>query len=138
MSPIQPVAWQLQAGAALHVPSGPSLHLHVVLNDPIAVPGYGTAVVVVLVGISSVPQTANVFFDSVCVLPAGSHPSIHHESYVYYKGAFIAQAREIEERVQQGVYRPAVSVGVEVLSQIRRGLLLSKFTMREIQRIIWF
>jgi hypothetical protein len=131
-------SWLLQAGAALHVPSGPSLHLHVILNDPITVPGYGTAVVIVLVGISSVAQHAAIFFDQTCILPGGSHPSIHHDSFVYYKGAFIAQAREVEERVRQGVYRAAAPVNAQVLHQIRGGLQQSKFTVREIQNIAWF
>jgi hypothetical protein len=78
--------WLVQAGAALHVPSGPSLHLHVILNDPITAPGYGAAVVIVLVGISSIPQQTAIFFGQTCILLSGSHPSIHHDSFVYYKG----------------------------------------------------
>jgi hypothetical protein len=131
-------SWLLQAGAALHVPSGPSLHLHVILNDPITVPGYGAAVVIVLVGISSIPQHTAIFFDQTCILPSGSHPSIHHDSFVYYKGAFIAQAREVEERVRQGVYRAAAPISAQLLHQIRSGLQQSKFTMREIQKTVWF
>ena len=130
--------WRLRAGAALHVPSGPSLHLHIVLNDPIQVEGYGSAVVIALVGISSVPQNQAMFFDRTCILQQGCHPSIHHESYVYYKGALIAQARDVEERVRQGIYRQAASFSANVLQQIRIGLRQSKFTTREIQRISWF
>lgn len=138
MNAVSQNGWLLQAGAALHVPSGPSLHLHVVLNDPITVPGYGTAVVIVLVGITSVPKNPNVFFDNSCVLLGGCHPSIQHDSYVYYKGARIEQARDVEERVRSGVYHAATPVAAQVLNQIRTGLGQSKFTMREIQAIAWF
>jgi hypothetical protein len=78
------------------------------------------------------------FFDKTCILPSGSHPSIHHDSFVYYKGAFIAQARDVEQRVRSGVYHAAAPVSAQVLRQIRSGLQSSKFTMREIQRIHWF
>ncbi len=130
--------WLLQAGAALHVPSGPSLHLHVILNDPIAIEDYGSVVVTALVGISSVPTNPSVFFDNTCVLSGGCHPSIRHDSYVYYRGARIEQARDIEQRVRTGVYHAAPPVSAQVLHQIRAGLQTSKFTIREIQRIQWF
>jgi hypothetical protein len=102
------------------------------------VPGYGAAVLIVLVGITSVPKNPHVFFDSACVLPGGCHPSIQHDSYLYYKGARIEQARAVEERVRSGVYHAAAPASAQVLHQIRCGLQQSKFTMREIQKTVWF
>lgn len=130
-------AWMPQAGSTLHVPSGPNkgsgLHLHVVVKDPVALQGYGYAVCIVMVGISSVPIQQGVFFDSTCLLPSQCHPSIRHDSYVYYRGARIVQAREISQLVAQAVYTPAASMSSAELARIRQGLLQSAFTSREIK-----
>jgi hypothetical protein len=132
-------AWVPQAGNTLHVPSGPDkgsgLHLHVVIHDPVVLPSYGAAVCIAMVGISSMPIQQGIFFDRTCLLASRCHPAIRHDSYVYYRGARIVQAREIAQLVAQAVYTPAAPMPAAELVRIRQGLLQSAFTSREIKRL---
>ncbi|MEN9538159.1 MAG: hypothetical protein RLZZ126_394 [Pseudomonadota bacterium] len=127
--------WVPQAGATLHIPSGPQgrtsgLHLFIALNDPRAFPGYGTALCMALVSVTSTPDSADVQFDNTCILQAGCHPAIRHTSYVYYRQTRMEQVRDIEARLEQSVYRPGEPVSAELLQRVRAGLHQSKFTAR--------
>jgi hypothetical protein len=131
--------WEPFAGATLHMPSGPAIgsgkHLFVVLNDPKTFPDYGTALCVALVSLTSVPKEIGVVYDQTCVLAAGCHPSIRHDSFVYYKRTRIEQVRHILSLVEQGVYVPGEPVSAQLLTQVRQGLLNSPFTSREFKRL---
>jgi hypothetical protein len=132
------VSWVPSAGATLHLPSGPlngsGKHLFIVLNAPKTFNNYGSAVCLALVNLSSVPA-AGIIFDSTCILPAGCHPSVRHNSYVYYKGTRIDQLRDVMQRLETGVYTPGEAINAQLLQQIKAGLLLSPFTKREFKQL---
>lgn len=132
-------AWVPLAGATLHMPSGPltgsGRHLFVVLNSPRNFDNYGPALCVALVNLSSVPSSENVKYDTTCVLPAGCHPSIISNSYVYYKGTRLEQLRDVQARLLDGLYIPGEPVAQTLLQKIRDGLIASPFTKREFKQI---
>ena len=132
------VTWVPGAGATLHMPSGPlngsGKHLFIVLNAPKPFNNYGSAVCVAMVNLSSVP-VAGVMFDSTCILPGGCHPSVRHDSYVYYRGTRIEQLRDVMQRLEQGFYTPGESINMQLLLLIKAGLLQSPFTKREFKQL---
>lgn len=127
--------WVPCAGATLHIPSGPlrgsGLHLFVALNDPREFTGYGTALCMALVSITSVPDGAAVQYDDTCILQAGCHPAIRRPSHVYYRRTRVEQLRDIEQRLNQLVYQSGQPFDSDLLQRIRAGLYQSKFTARE-------
>ena len=122
--------WMPRAGATLLIRSGQGNHLFVALNDPRPFDGYGSALCLALVNFSSVPKPPAPF-DNTCVLAAGCHPFVQHDSYVYYRHTRIEQERDVLQRLAQGVYIPHEPVTAAVLARIRAGLLQSPFTRRE-------
>lgn len=128
------VTWLPCAGATLHMPSGPSLgsgkHLFIALNDPKRFTNYGPALCIALVSLSSVP-VQGVKFDNTCILHGGCHPSVRHDTYVYYKATRMEQLRDVLKRLEDGVYKPGEPLERHVLIAVRAGLLKSPFTKRE-------
>lgn len=130
--------WVPCAGATLHMPSGPSLgsgkHLFIVLNDPKPFSGYGAALCIALVSLSSVPGPG-VRFDDTCILHAGCHQSVRHDTYVYYRGTRIDQLRDVLKRLEDGLYTPGEPIEQHMLIAVRAGLLMSPFTKREFKQL---
>ena len=130
--------WVPCAGATLHMPSGPSSgsgkHLFIVLNDPKPFAGYGAALCIALVSLSSVP-TQEIRFDETCILRAGCHPSVRHDTYVYYKGTRMEQLRDVLKRLEDGFYTPGEPLEQHVLIAVRAGLLKSPFSKREFKQL---
>lgn len=130
--------WVPCAGATLHMPSGPSSgsgkHLFIVLNDPKSFTNYGSALCIALVSLSSVPGQ-EIRFDGTCVLRAGCHPSVRHDSYVYYGKARMEQLRDVLKRLEDGFYTPGEPIEPYVLIAVKAGLLKSPFTKREFKQI---
>ncbi len=132
------VTWVPCAGATLHTPSGPAngsgKHLFVVLNDPKPFNNYGPSVCIAMVNLSSVPAQG-VMFDRTCILQANCHPSVRHDSYVYYKGTRIEQLRDALQRLAQGVYTAGEPLAPPLLRAVKNGLLYSPFTKREFKQL---
>ena len=130
--------WVPCAGATLHMPSGPSLgsgkHLFIVLNDPKLFANYGPALCIALVSLSSVPAQ-EVRFDETCILRAGCHPSVRHDTYVYYKGTRMEQLRDVLKRLDDGLYTPGEPIEPTLLLTVKAGLLKSPFTKREFKQL---
>lgn len=130
--------WVPCAGATLHMPSGPSLgsgkHLFIVLNDPKLFTNYGPALCIALVSLSSVP-VLGVKFDNTCILHAGCHPSVRHDTYVYYRGTRMEQLRDVLKRLEDGVYIPGEPIAPPLLLSVKAGLLNSPFTKREFKQL---
>jgi hypothetical protein len=132
------VTWMPCAGATLHMPSGPAngsgKHLFIVLNDPKAFNNYGSAVCIAMVNLSSIP-VPGVMFDNTCILQAGCHPSVQHDSYVYYRGTRMEQLRDVRKRLDEGFYTPGEPLELPVLMAVKAGLLNSNFTKREFKQL---
>ncbi|MGM0832251.1 MAG: hypothetical protein ACQEUK_05385 [Pseudomonadota bacterium] len=81
--------------------SGPVNHLHIIMNDPVYYPErdyYG----VLLVNISSVRPGRR--YDRTCLIEAGEHPFIRHQSYVVYGDAVVKSADDISQFVSTGEF----------------------------------
>ena len=130
--------WAPRAGATLHMPSGPSSgsgkHLFIILNDPKLFTNYGSALCIALVSLSSVPAQ-EVRFDETCILHAGCHPSVRHDTYVYYRGTRMEQLRDVLKRLEEGFYMPGEPLETHVLAAVKAGLLASPFTKREFKQV---
>lgn len=108
-------------------------HLFVVLNNPTTFHGYGTRPHVVLVSISTVRP--GIPHDPTCVLPVGCHPFVKSESYVVYKRARIEPAKHVEQRVQEGFFKPNAPMPAAQFAAIKAGLRTSPFVKREFKEL---
>lgn len=80
----------LQPGTTLFIPSGAvGYHLFVIVDGPKILPYYGSAEQFLLVPIcSAVPGATH-----ECVIDAGCHPFVQHESYADFSHAVIKAVR---------------------------------------------
>lgn len=78
------------------------MHLHVVLNDPMPMEGYGRYACA-LACFSSVPTTG-IPYDNTRVFEAGAHPFFVHQTYVAYNFFRVEQAQHLISCVQNGSY----------------------------------
>lgn len=95
-------------------------HLFVILTDP-----FSPAKQVVLVPICSV---RNEFHDGTCVLSAGEHSFLRHESYVEYAHGRTEFAAVIEDRVKKGFFVPKEDASDALFQKILAGVFKSKRT----------
>lgn len=122
------MAWTPAEGAALHVPSGPALHLFVVLNDPKVMPNYGQVPQVGLANFSSIPQN-NLPYDKTCCFQAGTHPFLQRDSYVFYAGLRLYSVTELVKLVGQGYFQPhPVGFSKADVAKIKAGIDFSART----------
>ena len=99
--------WQCKPGACLMIPSGPNEHLFAVTLGPVVLEGYGPDPQVVIVSFSSVKP--GLPYDNACPVPAGSHPFIVRDSYVYYREPRIYSAKTVQQRVASSQWRAGES-----------------------------
>lgn len=125
--------WRLCAGATLLMPSGnQGNHLYIALNDPSPFENYGPHPSVILVNLSSIRDGLS--YDKTCVLPAGVHPFIKRDSFVFYRNARIEQAGHVVQLVERGVFSAHQPVSAAVLEAVKAGLYQSPFTKREFKQ----
>lgn len=110
-------------GNAYLIPSGPDdgLHLSIVCTGEKARPDFR-----LLVNITSI-KTGK-FYDATCVIKAGEHPFIRHDSYVSYRHSSQCTSSKIERSIERGIYVPKEDVSIELLKRIIEGFYLSEFT----------
>jgi len=121
-------AWVPKAQETLLIPHGAAdFHLFVVLNDPLQVDGYPGAMCA-LVNVTTLYP--NIPHDDACVLTAGCHPFVVHDSYIAYRHARLEPASDLIARVTQGVWQIRQPMGDPPFSTIKAGLQSSKFTKR--------
>lgn len=127
--------WKAEAGDAFFCQAGPKEHLFVVLFDPDTYQreGYGKRLCIVSVNFTSVATEKKI--DSACVIEAGEHPFIQHQSYVLYERIQIMDHEHVCLCVNTGVYRPAQKVSVELLNRIVLGIQGSSFTPRKYKKL---
>lgn len=116
------------------VPSGPNEHLFVVTLGPMVLEGHGPEPQVVIVSFSSVKP--GLPFDDACLIPAGSHPFIVRDSYIYYREPRIYPAATVEERVNSDQWRQGAPCDDELLRRILSGFRRSKRLPRHFNEIL--
>lgn len=113
------------------ITSGPCKHLHVICNDPVHHPALG-CYTVLAVNITSVNSALE--YDASCVLQAGEHPFITHESYVYYKKADLFSADRMEQAINDGAYQVDHDFTDATFVKILKGFEISPEIPYKIQR----
>lgn len=112
-----------EPGATLLYPSGPSHdqarnHLFILMTAP-----SGPADQILMVSVSTRQKRS----DTTCVLAAGAHAFIRHESVVEYKFARIEPARRLVSGVASGEFIVKDPVTHEIFERVRAGLYRSPF-----------
>lgn len=122
--------------ATLLIPSGAEhdierKHLFVLLTDPIETDGFNEKQVL-LVNVTSVPN--DLPYDSTCILKAGEHRFIKHDSYVFYAKARIENANKLLDGVKVGKLIPHETMDDVLVIRICAGLKTSPHTAPKILR----
>ena len=73
-------------------------------------------------------------YDQTCVLPAGAHPFIKRDSFVFYRNARIEQASHVVQLVDSGLFTAHQPVSAALLQAVKDGLYQSPFTKREFKQ----
>lgn len=97
--------WSPKIGETLLIPSGPKAgqkHLHVVLNDPKPLLGFGQYSCV-LACLCSVP-TSGIPYDTTREFAAASHPFIVKQTYVSYGHLQVMSAPHLVQCVVDGTF----------------------------------
>jgi len=113
------------------IDSGSCKHLHVICNDPVHHPALG-CYTVLAVNITSVNPALE--YDASCVLQAGEHPFIKHDSYVYYRKADLFNADKMEQAINDGEFQIHHDFTDATFAKILKGFEISPEVSYKIQR----
>lgn len=105
------------------IPSGPTDHLHFICSDPVFYP-YLAKECLLLVNISTVDPDLET--DSACILQAGDHPFIRHNSYVYYRKADIFGVDSVSRNVAEGNFIAHAPCTDDIFQRILDGFAISE------------
>ena len=119
---IRPRQTFLMKSGPLHDPE--RLHLHFVCLD---VDDDGNTLIV------PVASYKENYSDSTCILDVGDHEFIKHKSFVLYLEAQIRNADELQADIDERVIIPQKDILQYFLLKIRKGVLDSKETPRNIK-----
>lgn len=126
--------WEGVAGGTLLAPSGPKNHLYILLIKLPDDAGYNPNSYI-WVNITSIKKD-DTTYDDTCVLRAGDHPFIKHDSYVRYKGAEIKTEKSLQEQIISGIIVPKEDISDALLERIIQGLSNSLHTRGFIKKLL--
>ncbi|PLR40483.1 hypothetical protein CYR32_01700 [Chimaeribacter coloradensis] len=106
-------------------PVGGTNHLHIICNDP-AYDAVNGCECVLVVNITTVYPNAP--HDPACILHAGDHPFVKHDSYVYYADAIIWKIPNVVARKQSGELIQHADMDDRVFQRVLAGFETSDFT----------
>lgn len=89
---------------------------------------------VALVSISSVRPGVRV--DKSCILDAGDHANIHHESYVVYRRAQLTTVGVLQRGLDDGTWFSRGTFAEEVRQRILEGAFSSALTPRKVKSFL--
>jgi hypothetical protein len=109
--------------ATVLLPSGPAndplrKHLFIVVTDPC--PSAGD---VLMVSVSSTRPG----HDPACLLYAGDHGFIQHNSFVEYALARIELLQKIQNGVARGLFMPRMDLNTTIFARVCHGVTISRF-----------
>jgi len=110
----------MNAGDTFRIPQpGTSLdsHLWVVISDPVV-----DAERVLIVNFTTRRKDS----DPACILQAGEHPFVHHETCVNYAGAKVVSGAQIQTLLQRGLLSSHIALSDALLKRIRDGVAASE------------
>jgi hypothetical protein len=120
-------------GDVRQIPTGPTLHAHFVVHGPAAHKGYGTGTIPQLILVNATTVRNGVPFDPTCVLQAGDHPAITHQSYIAYRWAKVEPEAHYELMTMNGVWLMGAPCQPSVLKRIQAGICNSPQTPYDIK-----
>ncbi|EQD77028.1 hypothetical protein B1B_01297 [mine drainage metagenome] len=98
-------------------------HLFVLLTDP-----SGPAQHVLMAPVCSVDPDPKAFRDDTCLLAAGDHPFIKHDSYIAYAKCRVVAASDLVKHTESGYVIEKKPASDALVARIVAGLRKSKFT----------
>ena len=110
----------MKAGDTFRIPEpGTSLDSHhwVVISDPAVDPQR-----VLIVNFTTRRKDS----DPACILQAGEHSFVHHETCVNYAGAKVVSEAQIQALLQKGLLTSHASLSAALLTRIRDGAAASE------------
>lgn len=108
-------------------------HLHVICSKQFFNKDTG-ALSVIAVNISSVRD--EIEYDETCILRAGDHPFIKHDSYVRYKDAVVMKVDRILNAIESNEITVLNDISDEVFERVFSGFEQSKFTNTKIKKLL--
>jgi hypothetical protein len=119
----------IEPGTTLLIPSGPShdpgrFHLFIALTAPQCIDVADPVLFVPMVSLSTLAASRP--FDSACLLRAGEHPFVRHDSYVAYGLAICQPLSKLEAGIQRGMYELREPLTPTILERVLKGALESK------------
>jgi hypothetical protein len=112
-------------GETYLVPSGPDLHLFIVVTEE------DDNGMHILVSVSSIDP--HIHYDQTCEFRGGEHDFIKHPSFAAYDFAIQRHKNFIDDKAKRGVYKRHKDAKPEVVSKIANGIRKSSFTKRAIK-----
>ncbi len=110
----------MNAGDTFRIPEpGTSLdsHLWVVISDPAIDPAR-----LLIVNFTTQRKDS----DPACILQAGEHPFVHHETCVNYGGAKVVSVAQIQTLLKKGLLSSHAALSDVLLKRIRDGAAASE------------
>lgn len=109
-------------------------HLHVICTRQFFYQEKGEQAVIA-VNVSSIKEGAS--YDGTCVLRAGDHPFIRHDSYVRYKDAVAMSVEGLTKKIEANEISVLEDVSDEVFQRVFDGFAKSEFTKTKIKKLLW-
>jgi hypothetical protein len=120
------------AGGTLFIASGPTGdHLFVIAFEPRHIEEYGSSEQVLLVPICTVYPGGK--HDPACIVQAGEHSFVVHESYLDYRWSRIESVNHIRDRIGEGAFKEHAPVTEVLLQRVLHGLSQTKRMPRHIK-----
>ena len=114
-----------EKGQTYLIPSGPDLHLFVVVTEEDSNGMY------ILVSVSTIDP--DIPHDSTCEFTGGEHDFIKHPSFAAYEFAIHRHKNFIDDKAKRKVYKPHKDASPDVVAKICDGIKKSHFTKRAIK-----
>lgn len=92
------------------------------------------AMSVLAVNVSSVK--ADCEYDPACILHAGDHSFIRHESYMRYKDAVVMKVERIQSAIETQEIKVLDEVSSEVFLRVMAGFERSRYTKTKIKKLL--
>lgn len=128
--------WLCESGSTLLIPSGPQsgqMHLFALMLNPLVADGHGPKPHVLLACVTSITAGPH---DTACLLSAGEHPFIVHDSYVDYRFTRFDAVEHVQNCVRNGVFVPREPCTEALRLKILQGALASRRISREFKNLI--
>lgn len=113
------------------IPSGRTDHLSIICCDPVYYPRTLTDSVLI-VNVSTVTDKNHV--DKTCILKAGDHEFIRHDSFIFYQKADIYSVDNIIKNVNDGSFVCHKPCNDDIFNRILLGFETSKFVIYKVKQ----